>query len=391
MRSLVSFILIVWSTALSAQNLGASPVKEIIDNPNRPDLAQLIFKTSEMQLEQKGSFNLEQIKQRNLYDIIMLPSGQLLVRSEPANVEGLNKDILRFLKNPNGDIDLSDSIDGTTPLTGPLFLSEGLVLVNYLPTDMGQTVAVVQSAAIALSKYRDYLSLRGFKVPYVALPPLGKSVIDQYFNAKLILAPDQLGDSPIPPPPPVPSDIPEDEEEEIEIEPGGSGVPNTPPAPESPFPGIPTDMEGLEEAAEKLKDIVFGGGSDQASDQPAVLNNEVYDLQVVDKPPVLAACQSAPNGEEGKYCFSRTLERLGENNFVYPENLKGSGTYGSVFIELSFDAQGKLRNRRIARGLESSIDAAVLAAYRDLEVLAPATIHGKAVAMNCIVKLAIQE
>lgn len=411
--AIYSALLLVGFTQLSAQSFGGSPVKKIIDNPNSPELAQWVMEASKLQAQQKGSFNIDKIARRNLYSLILMPNGQCLARMEPLPASMLQKDFLHFLKNPEGDIMLSDSVDSSTPLTGQLYISEGMAIVNYDSNALMASLEPIREMALALQSYRDLVAFKAFKVDYAHVPALGASVMDQLFNSKLILIPElpQMGGAaPAPPAPPKDIEIPVgEEEEEIEIE-----VPEAESKPESgggTFPGLPDlgEVGDLEKAAEKLKDIIFSNGekaqdtslaSPEASNPrspspeanyPSSTSNEVYEFPLVDRAPVMDGCESAPSDDENKYCFERALNRYAESNFVYPVKLKGSGIIGRIYLKLIFDGSGRLVKKRVVRGIDPEVDFAATKTFENFPQLQPAEIHGKPVGMEYVLVMQVKE
>lgn len=424
MKKWLAFIVLVGSLGfnqLSAQAYGDSPVKKIIDNPNSPELAQWIMEASAIQAQQAGSFKIESVKQRNLYTV-MIMSGQLVARMQPLPLTELQSDFLYFLKNPNGDPSLSDSIDSSTPFTGQLYISEGLALVQLNPNDLPSYLPAIQSIALALNQYRSIVAFKAFKVDYSMVPDLGKSVIDQYFNTKLIFAPETAVGT-VPPTPPSAPSIPEGMEEDEEVEAPVEGeAPSTPREAEAPttgFPGLPDlgDMGDLEKAAEKLKDILMKDSKQKvdssqvqeptpspdiprpgssspappANPLPEGVSSEVFDFSVVDRAPAMKGCESAPSDDENKYCFEQALNRYAETHFVYPEHLKGSSVMGRVYLNLEFDSEGYLAKRQVVRGVDPDVDYAARMAFKDLPKMSPAEIHGKPVAMKYVLVLAVKE
>lgn len=144
----------------------------------------------------------------------------------------------------------------------------------------------------------------------------------------------------------------------------------------------------MEKAADKLKDILLGGESDSESkteqDLPGLGDIfRDFNLDLVDRAPSLKSCNSAPNDEESKICFKRAVQRYVQKAFQYPSALRAQEhpPHGKIYLQFLIDAQGQIEGSEVVRGLNPQLDALARESIRDLPVVGPATIDGKAVRM----------
>ncbi len=402
----MKFLLSLVSLALFSLNLSGQyfndPIKQILDDPDSPQLGISVQQAVEAQSSKAGAFAPDAIKRNNLFLAQVMGAGQYIVAMEPMRLSMVKPSLITFLKNPSNSPMMSDSIDGSTPYTGTFYFTEGIAVAQFDPSKVEAALPLIRELASALNGYRDYLSLQAFKTNYAQVPDLGKSVIDRLMASKLIFYPQdpmQMGGVDAAPPAPGGGVEPVEGEEEVEEDlpemgPGGS-----------PMPSEMPDLGDLGEAAEKLKDIIFeksGGGTQveernqNESESPELPglgdHSETFNIDVVDRPPSLAACKSAPNDDESKYCFEQAVIRHVNSQFSYPEQLKAleHPPMGRIFIQFVVNTQGEISSKKAVRGIDHVLDNVALSTLNGLNFEGPATINGKAVMMYHTVVLEVK-
>ena len=396
MKYFISYLLVlIFLIPVYSQSTLSNPVNAILDNPDSPELASLILKTSELQAQAKDKFETSSLKMRNTFMVQVISENNLLVQSETTMLGTIQDMFLTFLVNPTGSAMMSDSIDASTPFSGELYVSEGFTVVQFDPANVKAAVSTVRELAKALAAYRDRISMKGFRTPYQGLPSLTKSVIDQFFSTKLLLVNvnQPIGKAdPIPPLNPSPEGVDEPEQkpstnQEQEEEKSTNA--------NHGFPGLPS-LDELGEAAEKLKDVLLSDqpaiGKEKPTAKGASNNTQIFSFLVVDSAPVLKSCKPVPPRTNGKDCFAATIVQLAHEKFIYPEHLKGQRDppTGRVYINFVVNLEGEFVQKHIVRGINPELDENALNALSSISADSPAMMDGKPVMMSFTLPIRVE-
>lgn len=128
-----------------------------------------------------------QIKERNIFVVLVNRSDQLLVEGEQMNIKDLRKAAKEFIENPANLADLPAKETVTFDFLGPLEVTKKHVI--SLQNDNGTTyktyIAVQNELAAAYNELRDELSLSRFSKKFEDLDKEHKDVIEDVYPMKI--------------------------------------------------------------------------------------------------------------------------------------------------------------------------------------------------------------
>lgn len=107
----------------------------------------------------------------------------------------------------------------------------------------------------------------------------------------------------------------------------------------------------------------------------ALMMNIQINAQEADTVKVQEACYieqmpSFPGGQDSMMSFVK-------NNLIIPENLKGSGIKGKVFVSFVLTKTGKIEKIQVVKGLNKPINDAVVTMIKKTPNWEPGTFDGK--------------
>jgi biopolymer transport protein ExbD len=103
------------------------------------------------------------IKERNIYKVLINSADQLLVEGQYASLLTLKDDTKEFFMNPTNSIDLPEKKLESIPLIGQVWISKGVVsLKNDRGTSYEMYIKVQNELTRAFNELRDELSIEKF-------------------------------------------------------------------------------------------------------------------------------------------------------------------------------------------------------------------------------------
>lgn len=109
----------------------------------------------------------QQIKERNVFVVLVNRDNNLLVENEWARVEDLREKAKEFMANPNDLETLPEKEPVQIPLLGEMMVSKGVIsLRNDLDTKYGTYIAVQNELVGAINELRNELAMDKFGKKY---------------------------------------------------------------------------------------------------------------------------------------------------------------------------------------------------------------------------------
>lgn len=109
----------------------------------------------------------QQIKERNVFVVLVNRDNNLLVENEWTRVEDLRAKAKEFLANPNNSETLPEKEPVQVPLFGEVMVSKGVIsLRNDLDTKYGTYIAVQNELVAAVNELREELAKEKFGKPF---------------------------------------------------------------------------------------------------------------------------------------------------------------------------------------------------------------------------------
>ena len=109
----------------------------------------------------------QQIKERNVFVVLVNRDNNLLVENEWAEIADLREKAKEFMSNPNNLETLPEKEPVQVPLFGEVMVSKGVIsLRNDLDTKYGTYIAVQNELVGAINELRDELAMEKFTKKY---------------------------------------------------------------------------------------------------------------------------------------------------------------------------------------------------------------------------------
>jgi len=109
----------------------------------------------------------QQIKERNVFVVLVNRDNNLLVENEWAEIADLREKAKEFMSNPNNLETLPEKEPVQVPLLGEMMVSKGVIsLRNDLDTKYGTYIAVQNELVGAINELRDELAMEKFTKRY---------------------------------------------------------------------------------------------------------------------------------------------------------------------------------------------------------------------------------
>jgi biopolymer transport protein ExbD len=109
----------------------------------------------------------QQIKERNVFVVLVNRDNNLLVENEWTRVEDLREKAKEFLANPSNSENLPEKEPVQVPLFGEVMVSKGVIsLRNDLDTKYGTYIAVQNELVAAVNELREELAKEKFGKPF---------------------------------------------------------------------------------------------------------------------------------------------------------------------------------------------------------------------------------
>ena len=109
----------------------------------------------------------QQIKERNVFVVLVNRNNDLLVEGEYADIEDLRERAKEFMANPYNDESLPEKEPVQVPFFGEVMVTKGVIsLRNDLDTKYGTYIAVQNELVGAINELREELSQQQFSKSY---------------------------------------------------------------------------------------------------------------------------------------------------------------------------------------------------------------------------------
>jgi len=127
-----------------------------------------------------------QIKERNVFVVLVNKNDQLLVEGKPMRVRDLREAAENFMANPNNDPTLPEKEVKDVPFFGPTEVTKGVIsLQNDVGTTYGTYIAVQNELVGAINDLRDQLAERKWGKSYDDLDLDQQKAIQEIYPSRI--------------------------------------------------------------------------------------------------------------------------------------------------------------------------------------------------------------
>ena len=128
----------------------------------------------------------QQIKERNVFVVLVNRNNDLLVEGEYADIENLRDRAKEFMANPYNEEDLPEKEPKQIPFFGETMVTKGVIsLRNDLDTQYGTYIAVQNELVAAINELRDELARDEFGKPYDELEKDQQDAIRDIYPSRI--------------------------------------------------------------------------------------------------------------------------------------------------------------------------------------------------------------
>jgi biopolymer transport protein ExbD len=128
----------------------------------------------------------QDVKQRNIFTVLINKSDRLLVEGQPMEVSMLKEEAKKFIVNPNNDIDLPEKQPTEIEFFGTVEVSKGVIsLQNDRGTSYRMYMLVQNELVAAYNELRDELSRTKFGKLYNDLPEDQQKAIQKVYPQRI--------------------------------------------------------------------------------------------------------------------------------------------------------------------------------------------------------------
>jgi biopolymer transport protein ExbD len=128
----------------------------------------------------------QQIKERNVFVVLVNRNNDLLVENEYANIEDLRERTKEFMANPANDEELPEKEPIEVPYFGTVEVTKGVIsLRNDLDTKYGTYLAVQNELVGAINELREELAMSHFGKSYNDLESDQQSAIRTIYPSRI--------------------------------------------------------------------------------------------------------------------------------------------------------------------------------------------------------------
>ena len=209
MKLLLAILTTLFGLSSIAQNSEFQLRKEtlgiIIQNPETDKLKALCesyYSTSDSLYQSEG-YPLWHCRKNCLH--VFVPDASLYVEMRKIDLDSVRHKVLEFFINPSNNILLSDSSQFGKFNGKDVFISKGVVVVQYDTIINDFTESVLREVANGIKDYQEHIAVSAYGKKYADLGSDMQSELKSYLNWRLIIE----WTINVPPPPPVPDDIDE--------------------------------------------------------------------------------------------------------------------------------------------------------------------------------------
>jgi len=126
--------------------------------------------------------NDDQIKERNVYVVLINSNDQILVEGQQMNVRDIREAAKEFIVNPEDKANLPEKTLKEIPLLGERMVSKGIIsLQNDRGTSYGMYIKVQNELIAAYNEVREEVSMREFGQHYDDLLEDKKDAVKEYY------------------------------------------------------------------------------------------------------------------------------------------------------------------------------------------------------------------
>lgn len=127
-----------------------------------------------------------QIKERNIFVVLVNTNNDLLVEGEPFRIEDLREKAKEFMANPNNDETLPEKEIKDVPYFGEAEVTKGVIsLQNAMDTKYGTYLAVQNELVGAINELREELAKNKFGKSYNQLDEDHQRAIREIIPSKI--------------------------------------------------------------------------------------------------------------------------------------------------------------------------------------------------------------
>ena len=124
----------------------------------------------------------DQIKERNVYVVLINSSDQILVEGMPMDVQKIREEAKEFIVNPENKADLPEKRPVEIDYFGEVMVSKGIIsLQNDRGTSYGMYIKVQNELIAAYNEVRDEVSMQKFGKHFEDLPKDKKDAVKVYY------------------------------------------------------------------------------------------------------------------------------------------------------------------------------------------------------------------
>jgi biopolymer transport protein ExbD len=128
----------------------------------------------------------QQIKERNVFVVLVNRNNDLLVEGEYANIENLRERAKEFMANPYDDETLPEKEPKQVPYFGEMMVTKGVIsLRNDLDTQYGTYIAVQNELVAAINELREELARQQFGKSYKELEMDQQNAIREIYPSRI--------------------------------------------------------------------------------------------------------------------------------------------------------------------------------------------------------------
>jgi biopolymer transport protein ExbD len=132
--------------------------------------------------EQQRQQENKQIKERNVFEVLINSSDQLLVEGEPMRISNLRESAKEFIVNPRNEEDLPEMEMKEVPFFGQTECTKGIIsLQNDRGTSYEMYIKVQNELTAAYNEVHDDLAMQKFGQHYDELSKEKKDAIDEKY------------------------------------------------------------------------------------------------------------------------------------------------------------------------------------------------------------------
>lgn len=132
--------------------------------------------------QQRQQQENQQIKDRNVFEVLVNSSDQLMVDGEIANISNLRERAKEFIANPNNESDLPEMEVKEVPFFGQTECTKGIIsLQNDRGTSYEMYIKVQNELTAAYNELHDQLAMRKFGKKYSELSKEKQEAIDEIY------------------------------------------------------------------------------------------------------------------------------------------------------------------------------------------------------------------